>query len=177
MFLLYPVIMPPQLPEEKASLRREYNRFKHITMQRKRHRKSSLQQVEYDEIKAILEPFWHLFNFALEYEPRRCILYLITARHFIHGPSIITQHFDPTVEDGKYIASAGALTYPTGTPKTIRRQSNKYSYCDTSIRIFLTYLLPALKMIGANIEWHTVIVTANTRVHDMAAPFDDKFYD
>jgi hypothetical protein len=105
MFLSYPVIMPPQFQEKKASLRRIY------TMQRKRIRKSSLQQVEYDEIKAILEPYWHLFNFALEHEQRRCILYLTTTRHFIHGPSIITQHLDHTVEDGRYIASAGALAY------------------------------------------------------------------
>jgi hypothetical protein len=145
MFLSHPVIMSP-----------------HITMQRKRICKSSLQQVEYDEIKAILEPYWHLFNFALEYEQRRRILYLTTTRHFIHGPSIITQHLDPTIEDGRYIVSAGALAYPTGTPRTIRRQCNKYNFCDTSIHIFLTYLLPALQMIGAKIEWHTVI--SNPRI-------------
>jgi hypothetical protein len=102
-------------------------------MLRKLIRKSSPQQVEYEEIKVILEPYWHLFNFALEYEQKRCILYLTTTRHFIYGPSVITQHLDHTVENGRYIARAGALAYPTDTPETIRRQSNKYDQCNTSI--------------------------------------------
>jgi hypothetical protein len=134
-------------------------------MLRKLIRKSSPQQVEYEEIKAILELYWHLFNFALEYERKRCILYLTTTRHFIYSPSVITQHLDSTVENGRYIARAGALAYPTGTPETIRRQSDKYDQCDTSIRVFLIYLLPALKMIGAKIEWHTVISNPKVVFH------------
>jgi hypothetical protein len=130
----------------------------------------SLQQSEYNEIKAKTEPYWHLFNFALDHEIRRPIVYLTTTAPILYNPAIIyqpspaivTEYANSVIEDGKWVTSAGALAYPPGTPTHIRRQSQKFNWCDNSIKIFLYYLLPLMQEIGAKIEWLTV--TSNPRV-------------
>jgi hypothetical protein len=129
-----------------------------MTTQLSRIHEPSPQQAEHDEIKALIEPYWHLFNLALDHERKRQIIYITVTKHSSpNSAAIITQYLNPVLKNGKWIKAAGANTYPTDTASHIRRQSQKFNWCDASIQIFLFYLSPLMDAIGVKIEWLAVL--------------------
>jgi hypothetical protein len=116
--------------------KRLFARLKHITSFGTKNHKPS-QQTEYDEIKATLEPYWHLFDFALDHAQKQRILYMTASRHSINGTAVVTQRNTPI--NGSYPEAVGALAYPAGSPRYMQRQSSKFDKCDFSTQLFLCY--------------------------------------
>jgi hypothetical protein len=152
--------MPSQTREEKSRLKRIFTTLKQATIKHMRRPRPSCQD-EHGEIKAIVEPYWTLFNTALDHEHKPRIDHLTTTQQFIISPIIvITKH--SLIINGRLHEESGDLAYPTGTSKHLQRQISKFNKCDFSIQVFLRYLSPLLEKIGAEIEWLTVC--SNPRV-------------
>lgn len=102
------------------------------------------------EIMAILEPYWHIFNFVLEHEQRPKIRALIPWRTSTSSPPVLIHFLEGLVE------ASGAAAYPYWVSHQLRRSSHKYNHCDYSIRLFLGHFLRCLREVNAKIEWFAV---------------------
>jgi hypothetical protein len=152
--------MPSQTREEKSTLKRIFTTLKQATLKHTPKPKPDCQ-AEYDEIKAIVEPYWALFNTALEHEQKPRIHHLTTSHQSTISPIIVITKHSLTI-NGRLHEESGDLAYPAGTSKYLQRQISKFNKCDFSIQVFLQYLSPLLGKIGAEIEWFTVF--SNPRV-------------
>lgn len=102
------------------------------------------------EIMAILEPYWHIFNFVLEHEQRPKIQALIPWTISRSSPLVLIHFLEGLVEE------SGAAAYPCWVSHELRRSSHKYNHCDYSIRLFLGHFLRCLGEVDAKIEWFAV---------------------
>lgn len=101
-------------------------------------------------IMAILEPYWHIFNFVLEHEQRPKTRALIPWRRSTSSPPVLVHFLEERVE------ASGAAAYPQWVSHQLRRSSHKYNHCDYSIRLFLGLFLRRLGEVNAKIEWFAV---------------------
>lgn len=106
--------------------------------------------MEYADVKAILEPYWFMFNFVLEYDTRPITYALVPQRIRSSGPTILVHYVWDMLE------AAGAAAYPAWVPHELRRSSQKYNCCDYSIRLFLCHLSMRLREVKAEIDWLAV---------------------
>jgi len=115
---------------------------------------------EYDEILTILEPYWHIFNLVLEYEPRVCV-----DHYFKPGiPTTITET-ERISPNGDYIQAYGSFVYASGVSELLRRGSSKFNHCDFSIYLFLCVFEPLLSHVRATIAWLAVEAKPKWVIH------------
>lgn len=109
-----------------------------------------LDSGEFAHVRAILEPYWLMFNFVLEYDTRPVTYALAPQKIWRNGPVVFVHYVWETSK------ATGAAAYPSWVSAPLRRASQKYNNCDYSIRLFLYYLSLRVRGMGAKIEWLTV---------------------
>jgi len=112
---------------------------------------------EYCRIRSILLLYWHIFNLVLEYERRPSVYHVPWVPTGWNRPFIITE---VPVRDSnrRLIYGIGPHAHPPDVSLLERLARNKYNHCDFSIQLFLIYLEPVFKEIGATITWLAVQV-------------------
>lgn len=110
---------------------------------------------EYCSIRSILLLYWHIFNLVLEYECRPSVYHVQWMKTGWNRPSIITE-VPCRDSNGKLMYAIGSRAHGPSVSLLDRLARNKHNHCDFSIQLFLIYLEPALKRIGATITWLTV---------------------
>ncbi len=121
-------------------------------------------QTEYNEIRWMLEPLWHVFNLVLEYDMRPHVYTVVRSPSTLDEPLIITE-IPLRSASGYLIQTFGAFAHPPGTCQAQRMMSNKFNLCDLSIQLFFCYLEPALEGFGATVNWLAVEAKSHTVYH------------
>jgi hypothetical protein len=112
---------------------------------------------DYDEVKSILEPYWHIWNLCLE----RFEVPIIDRIDFTHPPS---HHPDlPTIINlhllkdraGKPKHTTGENTYPPWLNLPLQAGIARFNMCDASVCIFYSHLEKALEEMDATVDWLT----------------------
>jgi hypothetical protein len=109
---------------------------------------------DYDEVKAIIEPYWHMWNLCLE----RFEAPLIDRIDFAHPPShhpdsptIISLHLlKNRAGESKY--TTGKNAYPPWLNLHLRAGIAKFNMCDATICMFYSHLTKALEDIDATVD-------------------------
>jgi hypothetical protein len=110
-------------------------------------------------IKAILEPYWHMFSFVLEHEKRPITYALVPWKLSKSVPTIYIHHISESVD------AIGAAAYSSWVSHQLRRSSQKYNHCDYSIRLFLHHLSSRLGDVKADIKWLAVYARPRILFH------------
>jgi len=112
---------------------------------------------EYYRIRSILLLYWHIFNLVLEYERRPSVYHVPSVPTGWNRPFIITE-VPLRDSNRRLIYDIGPHAHPSDVSLLDRLARNKYNHCDFSIQLFLIYLEPVFKEVGATITWLTVQV-------------------
>ena len=111
---------------------------------------------EFEEVQAIIAPYWHIFNLVLEYEPRLRVHLDINPSPGLGKPIVICESEYPPIH-GRLIQAYGPAVHDPWISPDMRRGSNKFNHCDFSIRVFLYVLEPLLSRVNARITWLAVV--------------------
>ncbi|KAG9381729.1 hypothetical protein A1F94_007383 [Pyrenophora tritici-repentis] len=112
------------------------------------------ESMEVSEILLTIDPYWHMFNFVLEHQPRDQTNLIIRATPQI--PWIITRLYtQPGTLAFYYYPNDHVWTLPD---PYWRLASYKFMHCDYTIIIFLRYLEASLARYGATVKWFTVMI-------------------
>jgi hypothetical protein len=119
---------------------------------------------EYDTIKAILTPYWHIFTTVVQ----TVNIQQVTAiTHTDTNPPCYTCHTSPV-----HFAS-GPAAFPPDTSPEIQVAVQKLDLCDMAVHTLLPYLQTSLQHIGARVDWLTVTPHRNILIRyatDIAPP-------
>ncbi|EFQ89617.1 hypothetical protein PTT_14049 [Pyrenophora teres f. teres 0-1] len=108
--------------------------------------------MEANEILLTIDPYWHMFNFVLEHQPRRETN--LTIQRTPQLPWIVTKSYSqPGTRAFYHFPHINMWTLPD---PYWRLASYKFMHCDYSIILFLMYLERALARYGATVKWLTV---------------------
>ncbi|CAG5174273.1 uncharacterized protein ALTATR162_LOCUS7755 [Alternaria atra] len=119
---------------------------------------------QYVEVRSIIEPYWHVFNFVLEYEPRSCVHHYVTPPTAPGEPFIITE-IEIRSPHGEYTQAYGPSVHAPWISTAQQTASNKFNHCDFSIHLFLCYLEPLLSRVGATVIWLAVQAKPHWVIH------------
>jgi hypothetical protein len=114
---------------------------------------------DHDEIKAIVEPYWHIFNFCLEHFETGIINSLTFTQPSANeptDPTTVMLGCKATEDDDDLNFAQGARAYPPLLSLRLRAGALKFNMCDTSIVLFLRYIEYALWRTGAVTQWLTL---------------------
>jgi hypothetical protein len=112
---------------------------------------------DYDEVNAILEPYWHIWNLCLE----QFEVPIIDRIKFAHPPShhpdlptIISLHLSKDrAGESKY--TTGENAYPPWLNLPLQAGIAKFNTCDATICMFYSHLKNALEDVDATVDWLT----------------------
>jgi len=102
---------------------------------------------EYDTIKAVLIPYWHIFTTVVQNVD-------------IQQISSITQtdgdHPSYTCHSSGQESFSGAAAFPPDIPPEIQVAIQKLELCDLAVHTLLPYLQNSLQRIGERVDWTMV---------------------
>jgi hypothetical protein len=102
---------------------------------------------DHDEIKAIVEPYWHIFNFCLEQFETGVIHSLTSTQPSANeptNPTTVMLGCKATEGDDDLNYASGLHAYPPLLSLRLQAGALKFNMCDTSIVLFLRYIEYAL---------------------------------
>lgn len=125
---------------------------------------------QFNEIKAMIEPYWRLFNSIMENQPRNNLVFH-PGTLSIEGYGIPTLGFRPASDSDLGLPNTvGIDHYTPEIQARARIGSLKHNHCDYSIHLFLTYLEPVFRKFGAKIEWFAVGANPMVLFHSLPRP-------
>ncbi|KAF2128683.1 hypothetical protein P153DRAFT_386798 [Dothidotthia symphoricarpi CBS 119687] len=110
---------------------------------------------DFEEIKSVIEPFWHVWNILLQEVPVECIDRIVNANRPEDGMSMYTLY----VEKPLRLANDTSVFPLTISPSTVPVSSQlqtailKLNYCDFAVYVFLKHIAKSLQTIGARVDW------------------------
>jgi len=114
--------------------------------------------IDYDQVKTIVAPYWHIFNICL----RQFEVPTIGEVKFKHPPKFNPDK--PTMisidfmrdKEKNLISATGADAFPSLLSLGVQAGISKFNMCDASIHLFFDHIQHALQDIGAKVEWLTL---------------------
>jgi hypothetical protein len=103
---------------------------------------------DYEEVKAVLEPYWQIWNLCLE----RFEVPIIDRINFSHPSS--DQSDEPTTIS-LHIFKDRAGTYPPLLSPNLQTGIARLNMCDATVCLFYGYIEKALQETGATVSWLT----------------------
>lgn len=113
---------------------------------------------DYDRIKTIVAPYWHIFNMCLQ----QFEVSTIGQINFTYPPKVKPDK--PTMisidfmrdKERKLLFATGADAFPPLLSRSLQAGISRFNMCDASNHLFFGQIQHALQDIGATVEWLTL---------------------